>query len=174
MTATTVNELKSEALSLMSATLNNLQQEVIIPVIHRTYAIMKRANLLPQLPKEYVKLFGEDIHVELEGVLISRMKDYLKQQGITSGLQFVGSVMQITGDRNLGLNVDFDKAIRQGAAAQGLPQSLIREKQEVEKLRQQIQQQQLQQQQIQQMQQLGQTVQSLGNAGVDVNSMPQR
>lgn len=174
MTATAVNELKSESLSLMSATLNNLQQEVIIPVIHRTYAIMKRAGLLPQLPEEYIKLFGEDIHVELEGVLISRMRDYLKQQGIASGLQFVGQVMQMTSDPNLLLNIDIDKAIRQGAAAQGLPQSLIREQQEVEEMKKQIQQQQEEQRQMQQMQQLSTSMQSLGNAGIDVSQAMQQ
>lgn len=167
MTATTVQELKSEALSLMSATLNNLQEEVIIPVIKRTYKIMKEKELLPPLPSEYVKFFGEEIHIELEGVLVSRMKTYLQTQGIQSGLQFVTQVMQSTGNQDLGLNIDFDEAIRQGATSQGLPQSIIREKQEVEKQKQQLQEQRAQQAQAQQLESMTRSIANVGNAGIN-------
>lgn len=173
MTATTVQELKSEALSLMSATLNNLQEEVIIPVIKRTYKIMKEEGLLPPLPQDYVKLFGEDIHIELEGVLVSRMRTYLQTQGIQSGLQFVTNVMQATGDADLGLNIDFDEAIRQGATSQGLPQSIIREKQDVDKAKAILQQRRQQQQELQQAESMTRSVANLGNAGLNVEGAMQ-
>ena len=168
MTATTVQELKSEALSLMTATLNNLQEEVIIPVIKRTYQIMKEANLLPPLPKEYVKIFGEEIHIELEGVLVSRMKTYLQTQGIQSGLQFVSQVAQLSGSTDLLFNVDMDEALRQGATSQGLPQSILREKADVEKLK--VQQEKIRQEQMQtqQVESVSRSLANMGNAGVDV------
>lgn len=168
MTATTVQELKSEALSLMTATLNNLQEEVIIPVIKRTYQIMKEAGLLPPLPKEYVKIFGEEIHIELEGVLVSRMKTYLQTQGIQSGLQFVSQVAQLSGSADLLFNVDMDEALRQGATSQGLPQSILREKSDVEKLK--VQQEKIRQEQLQaqQVESVSRSLANIGNAGVDV------
>lgn len=171
MTATTVQELKAEALSLMSATLNNLQEEVIIPVIKRTYKIMKEVGLLPPLPQEYVKLFGEEIHIELEGVLVSRMKTYLQTQGIQSGLQFVTQVMQATGNQDLGLNIDFDEAIRQGATSQGLPQSIIREKQEVEKAKAQLEEQRAQQLQAQQLESMTRSLANVGNSGANIKEV---
>ena len=134
---------------------------------------MKEANLLPPLPEEYVKLFGEDIHIELEGVLVSRMRTYLQTQGIQSGLQFVTNVMQATGNGDLGLNIDFDEAIRQGATSQGLPQSIIREKQDVEKAKAQLQQQRQQQTEIQQTEAMSRSVANLGNAGVNVEGAMQ-
>lgn len=170
-TATEVNELKSEALSLMSATVNNLQYEFIAPIIRETYKLMREHNLLPPLPQGYVELFGEDIQVELDSSMIAKMRQYMTQQGIESGLQFVAGVMQATGDTSVLLNIDIDEATRQGATSKGMPQDILREKADVERLKKQQQQAQAQQQQAQLQESQARSMQAMGNAGVDVASM---
>lgn len=167
-TATEVNELKSEALSLMAATLNNLQAEVIIPLIKRTYKIMREHGLLPECPKEYTELFGEELHIELEGPLVARMREYVQKEGLTSGLSFVAQVAQMTGDPSVLLNVDIDEAVRQGATANGLPQVVLREKQDVARIKEQQAQAQQQVQQAQEQEAQSRVMANLGNAGVNV------
>lgn len=170
-TATEVNELKSEALSLMSATLNNLQEEVIIPVVKRTYQIMRDEGLLPPLPNEYVKMFGDDIHIELDGALVSRMRTYLQQQGIDSGIMFLSNVIQGTGNADLMMNFDLDEAVRQGATSHGMPQSIIREKSDVNKEKQRKAEMLEQQRQAELSESATRSMANVGNSGVNVGQM---
>lgn len=167
-TATEVNELKSEALSLMAATVNNLQYEFIAPVIRQTYRIMAEHNLIPPLPQGYIKLFGSDIQVELDSAMINKMRQYMTQQGIESGLAFVSQVATATQDPTVFYNVDLDEAVRQGATSKGMPQDVLREKADVVRMKEERAKQQQAQQQAQLDESTARSMQAMGNAGVDV------
>lgn len=147
-TATWVNEIKGESLVLMASIMDTMQEELIAPVVGRTYSILRRSGMIPPMPDD-LKATSENgqIRIELEGPLIKRMRSYMEANGIIHGLQFVGSVLQM--NPNASVNIDWDEMLRQGAMAQGLPQTIIKEYADVQK----IKKQQLEQAQQQQKQQ---------------------
>lgn len=146
-TATWVNEIKGEALVLMSSTMDTLQQEMIQPSIMRTYNILRRTGNIPPMPEELkADATNGQVRIELEGPLIKRMRSFMEAQGITNGLVFIKNVMEI--NQNAAVNIDFDELMRQGASSQGLPQTIIREYSDVQKIKkQQLEQEQAKAQQ---------------------------
>lgn len=135
-TATWVNEIKGEALVLMSSTMDTLQLEMIQPSILRTFNILRRNGNIPPMPKELQNdAVNGQVRIELEGPLIKRMRSFMEAQGITNGLVFIKSVLEA--NPNATVNIDWDELLRQGASSQGLPQSIIREYADVQKIKQQ-------------------------------------
>lgn len=164
-TATWVNEIKGEALVLMSSTMDTLQLEMIQPSIMRTYNILRRNGNIPPMPEE-LKTDAENgqVRIELEGPLIKRMRSFMEAQGITNGLLFIKSIMEI--DQNSAVNIDFDELMRQGASSQGLPQSIIREYTDVQKIKkQQLEQEQAKAKQEAELNQ-SQVVKNIGGGSV--------
>ena len=133
-TATEVREIKGEGLVLLSSIIGNMQEEKITPLVMRTYTILRRENLLPPPPEELLKASKEGrVKIELDGPLAQNMKAYHQTTGITQGMQALAGVMQLNPDAQV--NVDFDQLIRQAMSANGMPQTIIRERSEVKKIK---------------------------------------
>lgn len=170
-TATWVNEIKGESLVLMASTMDTLQKELIVPVVMRSYNILRRMGHIPPLPealKETAK-HGQ-IKIELEGPLIKRMRSYMQANGIISGLNFIASVLKI--NPNTSVNFDWDEIVRGGATAQGLPQNMIKEFTDVQKIKQQQLQIEEQQKRNQQLLEMSQIAKNTGNINLgDMNNL---
>lgn len=170
-TATWVNEIKGESLVLMASTMDTLQQEIIIPVVMRTYNILRRMGYIPPLPeqlKETAK-YGQ-IKIELEGPLIKRMRSFMQANGIIHGLNFIASILKI--NPSTSVNFDWDEIARGGATAQGLPQNMIKEYIDVQKIKQQQLQVEQQQQERQQLIEMSQIAKNTGNINLEhMNNM---
>ena len=133
-TATEVREIKGEGLVLLSSIIGNLQEEKITPLIMRTYNLMLSSGLIKP-PSEELKEASEAgiVKVELDGPLAQNMKAYHQTTGITQGLEALAKVMELNQDSVV--NIDFDKLIRIAVSSGGMPQSVIREKSEVKKIK---------------------------------------
>ena len=135
-TAYEVQELKGEGLVLLSAIIGNMQVEKINPEVLRTFNIMYRNGLLPPAPDELKKAWNEGrVQIELEGPLAQTMRQYHQTTGLTQGMQWITSWAQIF-PQSLA-NIDGDEGMRQGATSFGWPQSAIKEKADVDKIRRQ-------------------------------------
>lgn len=133
-TAYEVQELKGEGLVLLSSIIGNMQVEKLNPIVMRTFAIMSKAGRLPKPPAELVKISLRGlVKVELDGPLAQNMKAYHQTTGLMQGLQATASTMNVFPDSLA--NIDGDLFLRAFATAMGMPQSVIREKKEVEKIK---------------------------------------
>jgi hypothetical protein len=133
-TAYEVQELKGEGLVLLSSIIGNMQVEKLNPIVMRTFEIMAKANRLPPPPAELVKISARgQVKVELDGPLAQNMKAFHQTTGLMQGLQAVLSTMQAFPDALA--NIDGDLFLRAFATAMGMPQSVIREKDQVAKIK---------------------------------------
>lgn len=133
-TAYEVQELKGEGLVLLSSIIGNMQVEKLNPIVMRTFAIMSKAGRLPKPPAQLVKIsLRGQVKVELDGPLAQNMKAYHQTTGLMQGLQAAASTMNVFPDSLA--NIDGDLFMRAFATAMGMPQSVIREKAEVDKIK---------------------------------------
>ena len=135
-TAYEVQEIKGEGLVLLSAIIGNMQVEKINPEVLRTFNIMYRNGLLPPAPEELKKAWNEGrVQIELEGPLAQTMRQYHQTTGLAQGMQWIQSWAQLFPQSMA--NIDGDEGMRQGATSFGWPQSAIKEKADVDKIRRQ-------------------------------------
>ena len=135
-TAYEVQELKGEGLVLLSAIIGNMQEEKLNPLVLRTFNIMLRNGMLPQAPEELKKAWEEGrVQIELEGPLAQTMKQYHQTTGYMQGLSWISAVGQVFPQELV--NIDGGELMRGGATSQGLSQKAIREKSDVDRIRQQ-------------------------------------
>lgn len=168
-TAYEVQELKGEGLVLLSAIIGNMQEEKLTPLVLRTFAIMYRNHMVEEPPEELKKAWSEGrIKIELDGPLATQMKQFHQTTGMAQGLQWISSWAQIFPESML--NIDPDEGMRQGATAYGFPQSAIREKADVDKIKRQ---QAENQQRVQQQQDALLQSQVAKNLGMDAQQMAQ-
>lgn len=135
-TAYEVQEIKGEGLVLLSAIIGNMQEEKLNPLVLRTFAIMYRNHMVEEAPIELQKAWAQGrVKVELDGPLATQMKQYHQTTGMAQGFQWISSWAQMFPESLL--NIDPDEGMRQGATAYGFPQSAIREKVDVDKIKRQ-------------------------------------
>lgn len=131
MTATEVIELQGEK----AATLANLVvslNEALNKIIKRSFNLLLNTGRLPEIPQS---LLGTNnaIKIEFIGPLAQAQQKYHAAGGITQALQLIGPIMQLnpeTAD-----NIDFDKLMIRSMEGQGMPQAVIREEEDVKKIR---------------------------------------
>lgn len=155
ITATEIQERQQEKLLALGPVLETLNDELLDPIIDRTFAIMMRRGLFMEAPEE---LQDTDLKVEY----ISIMAQAQKQVGIRSiemALQFTEAAMAIKPDVVDVANIDmmarkyFDKV--------GLDPSESNTTEEVEEIRAARAQQQMAAQQAEQAAMQAQTAQTL-------------
>lgn len=168
-TAYEVQELKGEGLILLSAVIGNMQEEKLNPLVLRTFGILLRNGLVPPPPEELRKAWKTTrIRIELEGPLAQTMKQYHQTTGFMQGLQWISAVGQLFPESMV--NIDGDELMRGGSTAQGLPQTTIREKADVDRIKRQQAQNQARAQQQQDALVQSQVAK---NMGVDAQAMAQ-
>lgn len=158
MTATEVNARREEQLMQLGPVNENLQNEMLDPIIERVFAILQRQGKLPMPPEE---IQGAAIKVEY----ISVMAQAQKLVGVASIERLVAFVANAAalhpGLAQVLDKVDFDQAADELASAFGTPPGVIRPDDLVEQLRAKRAQQQQQAQQMAAAQQAAETAQTL-------------
>jgi len=133
-TATEVREIKGEGLVLLSSIIGNMQEEKIAPLVMRSYHILKAAGKIPPPPEELLKASEEGrVKISLDGPLAQNMKTYHQTTGITQGMEAIEKVMLMFPDSQV--QIEGDELMRQAASANGMPQTIIREKAQVKKIK---------------------------------------
>lgn len=133
ITAREIDERHEEKLLALGPMLEQLNQDVLDPLIDRIFNIMARKGMLPVPPEE---LQGANLHVEY----VSVMAQAQKQIGLASLERFAGFAGQVAQtDPSILDEIDGDELIRQYADASGVAPKLIRGKEQVAALRDQRQ-----------------------------------
>lgn len=145
MTATQVLELVQQAQRFLSPILGRLQAELLEPMIERIFGIEQRAGRLNPIPEV---LADQNIRVEYISP-IARAQKASDVAAIVDTFQVAAELEQVVpGTMD---NLDADAGIREIAEAKGVPESIVRDAQFVEEMRerqQELLQEQQQQQQL--------------------------
>jgi hypothetical protein len=160
ITAREIQERHEEKLLMLGPVLERLNDELLDPLIDRTFNIMMRMNLLPPAPKE---LQGMDLSVEYTSVMAQAMK----LTGITGIERFVAFAGQVAQAKPEVLDkIDFDQTLDEYAAMVGTPPSMVRDDEAVAAMRKQRADQEQAMQQAAIAQQGAQTAKALSETQV--------
>jgi hypothetical protein len=140
VTATEIMQRQEEKMQQIGPVLERLDDELLGPLIDRTFSIMQRRRMIPPPPPE---MAGMEIKVEY----ISIMAQAQRMQGIAGVDRFLGTVGNLAqADPHVFDKVNRDKAVDFYADALGVPPDLVNSDDDVAAVRQQkaaaIQQQQ--------------------------------
>lgn len=122
VTATEIAERQEEKLLALGPVLEQLNQDVLDPLIDRTFAIMVRAGLIPEPPRE---LEGVPLKVEY----ISIMAQAQKMVGLSSVDRFIGFMGQLAltspNDPSVLDKWDRDQTVDEYAEMTGIPPRMV-------------------------------------------------
>jgi hypothetical protein len=156
LTATEILERKEEKMLMLGPVLERQNDELLDPLIDRTFDLMAELNVLPPPPPE---LHGQKLNIEYISVLAQARK----LQNVTAIQQTAQFVQSIAPSQPEVMDkFDFDAAVEAFADAVGIPPILVRDDQETAKIRAQRAQAQQAQQAMQTADQGAQIVQKLG------------
>ncbi len=153
-----IMELQEEKLIMLGPVIERQFQELLNPVINRTFMIAWRNGLVPPPPPE---LNGADIKVEYVSFLAQAQKK-IGIQAINSTVGFVSNLTPVFPEA--GDKIDIDEAIDAYAEILGAPQQIIRSKDKVSEIR-------TLRQQKQQMAEAAQQAAMMGDAAKGVKQL---
>ena len=154
ITAREIEERHEEKLLMLGPVLERLNDEMLDPIIDRTFGVMMRNGLLPPPPKEL-----EDVDLKVE--YISILAQAQKMLGIATIDRFVGFVGQMAAVDPRALDkLDIDQTIDEYADMTGVSPRIVRTDDDVEAIRQSRQQQE----QMQRMAAMAQPMQQAAQA----------
>jgi hypothetical protein len=145
ITATEIAARQEEKLLMLGPVLERLNNELLDPVIDRTFAIAQRKGIVPPAPPE---LEGQEMRVQYVSVLAQAQKA-VATSSIEATAGFTMNLAQV--DPNVIDKLDTDQMVDEYAKAKGVPPSTIRSDDDVAALRKQRQAAAQQQQQMEQM-----------------------
>lgn len=151
ITAREIQERHEEKLLMLGPVLERLNDELLDPLIDRTFGIMMRMGLIPPPPKE---LEGLELSVEYVSVMAQAMK-MTGITGIERLMSFAGNMAQAKPE--VLDKIDFDQALDEYASMVGVPPSVVKDDTMVATIRQQRAKQE---QAMQQQAMLAQTAQT--------------
>jgi len=153
MTAREVIERTGEKAAILGPTTGRYEKEVLQVVIKRSFALLYRSGKLPPAPQAILDAGADAVFkIEFMGMLAQLQQRYYQTNGINSGFAFAQALMQAFPESADW--VDSDRMMVEGLESAGTPASVIREEDDVKKLREiRIQQQQAAAQQQMQEQQ---------------------
>lgn len=129
MTATEVTERMAERLQQLGPALERLQNELLDPVIDRTFTIMDNMGMIPPPPPE---IQGMNYRVEYTSILAQAQR----MSGTAAVEQLVGFVGNLAGAVPSVLDkLDADQAVDEYANMMGTPVNVIRSDDDVEEIR---------------------------------------
>ena len=162
MTATEVMDLQGEKAATLSTFIVSLN-EFLSKIIQRSFNLLMRANLLPPPPAALMKQQAI-IKIDFTGPLAQNQKKYHQMGGTVQALSAVGPIIQMF--PNAGDFLDGDELMKSTMEGMGMPQNIIREDDDVKKIREERvkaeQQAAAQQQQMAMAQTLMQNADKLG------------
>lgn len=153
-TATEVIERQGEKSALLNPMLGRLSSEFLDPVIDLTFSKELRANRLPAPPEsllQELKSMGKqsaDLEIMYTGQLAQAQKKFHVVQGVQQGLASIAPLMQF--EPNLRFLFDWVQMAKELAESTNMPQKVIREDDDYQRLiaQEAERQQQMQQQQM--------------------------
>jgi hypothetical protein len=134
-TATEVIEIAGERVALLGPTVGRYELDILQPAVRRSFNLLRRANLLPPPPRAVMDAIeqGEVLKIEFVGRLSQIQKRYYKTDGIGQVFGYIGAIRDVNPDALD--NIDFDALTRESLENAGAPASVIREKEDVSKIR---------------------------------------
>ena len=171
MTATEVMELQGEKAATLSTFIVSLN-EFLTNIIQRSFYILMRAGMLPPPP---MALMNQQaiMKIDFTGPLAQNQKKYHQMGGTVQALTAVGPIIQMF--PNAGDFLDGDELMKSTMEGMGMPQNIIREDDDVKKIREErIKAQQeaaAQQQQMAMVQTLMQNANKMGEAAQEGSMM---
>lgn len=153
MTAREVIERTGEKAAVLGPITGRYEREVLQRVVQRTFNILLRNGLLPEPPPPIIETQGKaKLKIEFVGFLSQLQQRYYQTTGLNAALAYIQAVGQMF-PTSLDW-VDQDKLIVEGMESAAAPASVIREEDDVIKLRmERLKAQQQMQEQAMQMQQ---------------------
>jgi hypothetical protein len=161
ITATEIDERKEEKLLALGPVLEQVNQDLLDPLIDNTFDMMMKKNLLPKPPPE---LQGQPLRVEYVSVMAQAQK-MIGLSSVDHFNQFVGQMSQISPDVRTKIN--FDEVVNVYGNLTGIPPKIIRSDEDAQAMRAQQQQAQAQAQQAQVAAQQAQSARNLSLAKTD-------
>jgi hypothetical protein len=159
ITAREVEERHEEKLLMLGPVLERLNDELLDPLIDRTFAIMNRKGMLPMPPQE---LQGAELRVEYISILHQAQK-MVATAGMERFTAFVGALAE--GKPDVLDKLDADQAVDEYAESMGVPPKLVVPDDAVMMIRQQ----RAEQQRMQQMAMAAQAAQPAAKAAKDLS-----
>ena len=146
-TATEVLQRTEESVRLLSPMMSRQEHENLRPTLDRVFAILLKRNVInkDEIPEE---LAGMDLKVKYSS-LIAKAQRMSETESIIRAFQLAAPFMQI--DPNAADNLNADEALRVISRIQGLPQEMIRDREDRDNMRKARAEQQQQMQQQEQM-----------------------
>lgn len=161
MTATEVAERHEEKLMMLGPVLSRLNNEVLKPLIERTFSILYRAGQLPPAPPE---LAGVELSIEYTSML-ARSQRAIRANSLDQFLQRIGQVAQF--DPNVLVKIDSFRIVDEYADYLSVAPSVVVPTEQAQQKIEAQQQAQQQAQQAEQMQQAADAVSKLGRVPAD-------
>ena len=173
MTAREVMERKGEQAAVLGAAIGRFENEFLAPAIMRVAGILGRQGAFPERPAALDE--AGPITIEYTGYLSQLQRRFYETGGISESVSFILPLAQM--DPTVLDNIDMDELARTAADGFGLPQKILREIADVDKIRalkaQQQQQAAQQQQQLAAQQTIAQNANKL-NEPVNAGSVLQK
>jgi len=145
MTAREVAERHEEKLLMLSPVLEQMHNEVLAPLTKRSFEICMRNGIFPPTPAE---LQGQEGELKVEFIsLLAQAQKSVATPAMERTLNLAGSLAGIAPE--VIDNFNMDEVIRAHAQMSGAPERIMRDEQDVEKLRKQRAEEQARQQQLQ-------------------------
>jgi Bacteriophage head to tail connecting protein len=164
LTATEVNERAEEKLLALGPVLEQLNQDLLDPLIEISFEIMSNRGMVPKPPEE---LQGRELKVEY----LSVMAQSQKMVGLGTMERFFQMYQAILPiDPRLADKVDTDQAVDVYADLISLPPRIVRSDEQVEAIRQQRAQQEQQMQQMQMIEQGSKAAKNLAQSDMEGNN----
>lgn len=160
VTAREIQERHEEKLLALGPVLEQLNQDVLDPLIDNTFNIMVRRKMLPPIPDE---MRGMELKVNY----VSIMHQAQKSLGVSGIERFVGfwtNTAKATGDASCLMKIDLEQAIDEHGEGLGIPAKMIRSDDQVAQMK-------ADQAKAQQAAQQQQQVQTMAGAAKDLGSI---
>lgn len=164
ITAREIDERHEEKLLALGPVLEQLNQDLLDPLIDIVFNIMLSQGLIPPAPEE---LQGKPLKVEYVSILAQAQK-LVSIGGIDRFTGFFGNLLQA--DPEVKDKVDFDQLTDIYGEITSLPEGIIRTDDEVAEMRERRNQMIQQQQQMDQMGQMAMTAKQLSDTKVEGDS----
>ena len=164
ITAREIDERHEEKLLALGPVLEQLNQDLLDPLIDLTFDFMLKRNLIDPPPDE---LKGQELRVEY----ISVMQQAQKLAGLSAVERFTSFVTNLAQiDQSVLMKVDTSELVDVYADITSMRAGIVRSDEDVSAMKQQQADQQAQQQKMEQMQAVAQSAQKLSATNMDGNN----
>jgi hypothetical protein len=148
-TATQVQALDKQELTILAAVFGNLQWQKINPLLTEVVMLMNENGRIPRPPKEMLRAKNPSMRFELDGPLARSLKVYNQRDGVNAMLELCERFIGMQQPQVLD-NYDMDELARRAAIAVSGPMTALREirdRDQTRKAKEELMRQQMQMQQ---------------------------